>query len=103
PLMSDVLSACHYPSPFPDQCATAPSVTVGLGTDRTLPPGSYGNVTVFSAGSRSGRVILTGGDYFLCNLSAGRNAQILFQGPSTVKIRNEISLGASGYLGPDPT
>src|SRR5438046_1871538 len=38
PLMDDVLSECHYPNPFPDQCATASSVTVDLDSQRTLPP-----------------------------------------------------------------
>ena len=102
PLMDDVLSACHYPSPFPDQCATASPVIVDLDSQRTLPPGTYGNVVVFSAGSRSGRLVLTGGDYLFCSLRAGRSARILFQGPSTVKIQNEVNLGASAYLGPDP-
>src|SRR5437879_1259984 len=60
PLMSDVLSECHYPSPFPDQCATASPVIVDLDSQRTLPPGTYGNVVVFSAGSRSGRLVLRG-------------------------------------------
>jgi hypothetical protein len=102
PLMSDVLSACHYPSPFPDQCATASPVIVDLDSQRTLPPGTYGNVVVFSAGSRSGRLVLTGGDYLFCSLRTSRSARILFQGPSTVKIQNEVSLGATAYLGPDP-
>jgi len=102
PLMSDVLSECHYPSPFPDQCATASPVIVDLDSQRTLPPGTYGNVVVFSAGSRSGRLVLTGGDYLFCSLRAGRSARILFQGRSTVKIQNEVNLGASAYLGPDP-
>ena len=100
--MGDVLAASHYPSPFPDECATASPVIVGLDSQRTLPPGSYGNVIVFSAGSRSGRLILTGGDYFFCSLRTGRSARILFQTPSTVKIRNSLNLGASAYLGPDP-
>src|SRR5438874_4197166 len=102
PLMSDVLSACHYPSPFPGECATASPVIVDLDSQRTLPPGTYGNVVVFSAGDRSGRLVLTGGDYLFCGLRTGRSAQILFQRPSTVNIQNEVSLGASAYLGPDP-
>src|SRR5205814_4323515 len=102
PLMDDVLSECHYPSPFPSQCARASSVIVDLDSERTLPPGTYGNVFVFSAGSRSGRLVLTGGDYLFCSLRAGRSARILIQRPSTVKIQNEVSLGASAYLGPDP-
>src|SRR5207245_121000 len=102
PLMSDVLSECRYPSPFPDQCATASPVIVDLDSQRTLPPGTYGNVVVFSAGSRSGRLVLTGGDYLFCSLRTGRSARILFQGPSTVNIQNEVNLGASAYLGPDP-
>ena len=102
PLMSDVLSACHYPSPFPDQCATASPVIVDLDSQRTLPPGTYGNVVVFSAGSRSGRLVLTGGDYIFCSLRTGRSARILVQRPSTVKIQDEVNLGAGAYLGPDP-
>src|SRR2546427_6879164 len=102
PLMNDVLSECHYPSPFPDQCATASPVIVDLDSQRTLPPGPYGNVVEFSAGSRSGRLVLTGGDYLFCSLRTGRSARILFQGPSTVKIQTEVNLGASAYLGPDP-
>ena len=102
PLMDDVLAACHYPSPFPTQCATASPVIVDLDSQRTLPPGTYGNVVVYSAGSRSGRLVLTGGDYLFCSLRTSRSARILFQGPSTVKIQNEVSLGATAYLGPDP-
>src|SRR5947207_2648349 len=102
PLMSDVLSACHYPIPFPDQCATASPVIVDLDSQRTLPPGTYGNVVVFSAGSRSGRLVLTGGDYIFCSLRTGRSARILVQRPSTVKIQDELNLGAGAYLGPDP-
>src|SRR6266581_4622849 len=71
-------------------------------SERTLPPGTYGNVVVFSAGSRSGRLVLTGGEYLFCGLRAGRSARIFVQRPSTVMIQNEVSLGASAYLGPDP-
>src|SRR5205823_4855283 len=92
----------HCPSPFPDQCATASPVIVDLDSQRTLPPGTYGNVVVFSAGSRSGRLVLTGGEYLFCSLRTGRSARILVQRPSTVMIQNELNLGASAYLGPDP-
>src|SRR5437867_994588 len=102
PLMNDALSECHYPNPFPAQCATASPVIVDLDSERTLPPGTYGNVVVFSAGDRSGRLILTGGEYLFCSLRTGRSARILVRRPSTVMIKNEVSLGAGAYLGPDP-
>src|SRR2546428_13174882 len=103
PIMSDPLAACQYPSPFPDDCTTAPPVLVDRDTERTLAPGSYGDVVMLSSAAQPGRLILTGGDYSFCSLRAGgRSARILFQGPSTVKILNEVNLGASGYLGGDP-
>jgi hypothetical protein len=102
PLMADPLAESGYPAPFPDLCAGAAPVIVTLDTTRTLPPGTYGDVNVFSAGGRVGRLVLTGGDYFFCSLRTGRSAQVLFQGPSTLRVRNLVNLGASAYLGPDP-
>ncbi len=102
PLMADPLAESGYPAPFPDLCAGAAPVTVTLDTTRTLTPGTYGDVNVFSAGGRVGRLVLTGGDYFFCSLRTGRSAQVLFKGPSTLRIRNLVSLGASAFLGPDP-
>src|SRR5437773_10805123 len=49
PLMDDVRSECHYPTPFLSQCATAPSVIVDLDSERTPPPGPSGTLARVSA------------------------------------------------------
>ena len=96
-----VEQACDYPVPFPDCDSTGTlggDVTVGPQEVRRLEPNQYRTVTI-SRGVQPGRVILTGGDYFFCNLRMGRNADLLFDSAAQVFVSGELELGGMSFTG----
>ena len=96
-----VEQACQYPVPFPD-CDSAGTlggdVTVGPREVRRLEPNKYRTVTI-SHGVQPGRVILSGGDYFFCNLRMGRNSDLLFDSAAQVFVAGELELGGMSFSG----
>jgi len=96
-----VEQACDYPVPFPD-CDSAGTlggdVDVGPQEVRRLAPNKYRTVTI-SHGVQPGRVILTGGDYFFCNLRMGRNADLLFDSAAQVFVAGQLELGGMSFTG----
>ena len=96
-----VEQACDYPVPFPDCDSTGTlggDVTVGPQEVRRLEPNQYRTVSI-SRGVQPGRVILTGGDYFFCNLRMGRNADLLFDSAAQVFVSGELELGGMSFTG----
>ncbi|HYV57101.1 MAG TPA: hypothetical protein VE911_06135 [Candidatus Nitrosopolaris sp.] len=96
-----VEQACDYPVPFPD-CDSAGTlggdVTVGPQEVRRLEPNRYRTVTI-SRGVQPGRVILSGGNYYFCNLRMGRNADLLFDSAAQVFVAGELELGGMSFTG----
>jgi hypothetical protein len=104
----DVLAACEYPDPFPS-CG-GPNIEVQRGQTVVLPPGSYGKVSVRGS-PNPGTLVFDGpGDYQLCDLSAGRKADVLFRSavPGRVNVyvvggtSSDPEVGNSAFVGPEP-
>jgi hypothetical protein len=96
-----VEQACDYPVPFPNCDGTGSlggDVLVGPGEVRRIEPNRYRTVSI-SRGVQPGRVILTGGDYFFCNLHMGRNADLLFDSAAQVFVAGDLELGGMSFNG----
>jgi hypothetical protein len=101
PIVASGSAACGFPATFPACDSTRPK-TVGAGGTLTLGPGTYGAVVIEGGGGGSGRLVLTGGSYTFCSLRAARGATIAFQGPSTVAVNGNVTLGNGTTAGPAP-
>jgi hypothetical protein len=85
--------------PIPAFTCGAPDVTVpehGLGGP--LPPGSYGNLTIFPAG----HLILDPGTFAFCSAKLGKDAVVITTGgtPTTINVAGRFRLQDGGLLGP---
>src|SRR5262249_56062401 len=85
PLVPDVESSpiCDLPeqfSKFP-KCDDSAPVTVDAGTEQSLPPGTYGDLTV-----NGGTLQLTGGDYVFCNVTTNNGSRVIAAAPSTLLV-----------------
>jgi hypothetical protein len=75
------------------------NITVAQNSNRTLPPGSYGDIEI----KKNGRLILTGGTYHLKSITAGEDTRILVQSASEIRIADKFSSGEGSYIGPEDT
>ncbi len=100
PIVMNPTAACGFPVSFP-ACNSGNRVTVVDGATQQLAPdpANFGDVEVLSGG----QLVLTGGNYVFCSLNAGRNAEILVRGPSTVDIVGDVNLSNAVFLGGDPS
>jgi uncharacterized protein YycO/photosystem II stability/assembly factor-like uncharacterized protein len=73
-------------------------VEVKQNKDATLTPGAYRDVQI----QQKGKLTFTGGVYELRSLDAGQNANIYFQGPTTLLVNDKFSLDQKSYFGPAP-
>jgi len=48
-------------------------------------------------------LILTGGIYHVSSLDIRSNTRVIFQGPSELRVKNEIDADARTFIGPDPS
>ncbi|HYR96472.1 MAG TPA: hypothetical protein VEM57_07020 [Candidatus Binatus sp.] len=102
PIMSDVATACGFPSPFPD-CDDRAPVNIRLGQIEMLHPGAYGDVRVMGGAGKSAMLVLPSGTYDFCSLTTGRGAELLFDGPAKVNVRGFLELGTGTFTGPVPS
>ncbi len=84
---------------LPDITPGDEDVVVKQGKSLTLEPGHYHKITV----GNKATLILTGGIYHVSTLDIGVRAKVLFQGPSEVRVQDEMETGSRTYLGPDPS
>jgi hypothetical protein len=105
PMFESLAAECHFPSPAELACAPGFQDDVVVDHDEVrddLEPGKpYGNLVVQGGGAGPGVLKLAAGTYHFCNVRVGRNAKILFQGPSTVTIAGSSRVSNAAYIGPD--
>jgi len=101
PLIADLASACGFPDEFPD-CTGGPSVDDPAGTERTLPPGVYGDVDVGGAATRHGRLVLTGGRYVFCSLPTRRGSIVEADSASQLFVAGNVTIGSKSHVDPAP-
>jgi RHS repeat-associated protein len=64
----------------------------------TLDPGSYGLLK-----ARNGSTVtFSGGTYDFSEWDVGENVQLLFQGPSEIRVSGKLAVEQGSYLGPEP-
>lgn len=95
PLALPVLTLPALPSIMPG----TQDVELKQKATRTLAPGSYGKITV----KEGGTLVLTGGVYHVDTLDIRGKTDILFRGPSQLRVKNEMDTDAGTYIGPDPS
>ncbi|NND73700.1 MAG: hypothetical protein HKN44_01730 [Ilumatobacter sp.] len=74
----------------------ADDVAVGVNATEFLAPGEHGAVTI----AKGGTLILTGGEYHIRSLVAGRDASIEFEGATDLKVAERFEMGQNGQVGP---
>jgi hypothetical protein len=84
---------------FKSSSAGTENIVVPQNGQQILQPGSYGDILV----RMNGRLILTGGEYNINNLTVGDDNQIIFQSRSEVKIAGKFDSGQGSYIGPEDT
>jgi hypothetical protein len=82
---------------FPAITPGTTDITVANGQTMTLAPGNYHNITV----GDSATLILSGGIYHILTLDVRQGGKLLFQGPSEMRIKNEMDSDADVTIGPD--
>jgi len=98
PLIAAPAAACGYPTPFPPCDANRP-VSVGAGTTRVLPPGTYGSLYV-SGGSSPGSVVLSSGTYVFCSVRTGRGVGVAASGAADVFVTGDVNIGPDTATAP---
>ena len=95
----DLGRACGFPT-TPIQCGAPTGILVGPGETTTIPPGTYGDVTLRSAAGATATLVLQGGEYTFCSLRTSPDTRVVFNAAATVRVANEIHLGDRTILGP---
>ena len=72
-------------------------IDVPQGGSDTATPDAYDLIKV----RKNGTLILSAGDYDLRELDGGVNASFLFQGPSTLRIKERFAISKNSFFGPD--
>lgn len=99
----DAAQQCGFPLSFQPSADPAGDVLVEPGETRTLSPGAYRDVRVRGAAGGAGALVFTGGAYDLRSLRAYQRAQILFAGPTTLRVAGDfLRIGDLSFIGPKP-
>lgn len=104
-LTGSLASNCGFPGAFP-VCDLAQPVTVDAGMTLSLPPGTYGNVTVKGGYDafllpNPGILQLQGGSYTFCNVKLSRFAEVRALAPVTVNVDGKLKMASDNFFGPD--
>jgi hypothetical protein len=103
----DLATACGFPTPFP-ACDPGQSLVVAAladcpvgdqapGNQRCdLPPGVYGDLEVRDKGA----LMLTGGEYVVCDFTIGKNAEVLADAASVVQVSGSVRISNDSNFGP---
>ncbi|MFN8542944.1 MAG: DUF3604 domain-containing protein [Candidatus Binatia bacterium] len=97
PPIGDVARDCGLPASFPG-CAGGAAVVVAAGGSRTLPPGTYGDVTV-RGGKMGGTLDLAGGSYVFCSLKVLRGAKVVAHAPVRMSVAGTMLLARASSIG----
>ncbi len=74
----------------------AGDVDVPKNQSLVLPPGDYGHVTV----GKAANIRFTGGVYNVRSIDAGKQSELLFEGPAEVRVAERIKTNKNFYTGP---
>ncbi len=80
----------HYFAPVPSFTVGSTDYSYGAGDDATLAAGSYGKIQIGS----TGKLTLTGGTYYLDELTTNAQGKIIVTAATTLFIKSAFSLGA---------
>lgn len=97
PVIANPAVDCGYPAPFPACAPSAPPIEVPAGGQQQLAPGVYGEVSVTGRGT----LTLGGGDYVFCSLRVGRNANLLVNGKSNIRVSDDLTLAHGSHTAPN--
>jgi hypothetical protein len=75
------------------------NINVPQNEEYTLQPGSYNDIEV----KKNGKLIFTGGEYHINNITLGDNNQAVFQSSSEVRIAGKFDSGQGSYVGAQDT
>ncbi len=82
----------------PSDIISADDVNVRPNKSLVLAPGDYRDLRVWSRAT----VVFTGGVYNFNDVAFANNTQLVFQGPTEVRIAKRFALGNNSYIGPAP-
>jgi hypothetical protein len=105
-LSGTIASNCGFPGSFP-VCDLFTPVSVSAGTTTSLPPGTYGNLTVEGGYDPTtllpnpGILQLQGGSYTFCNVKLSRFAELRALAPVTINVNGNLKMQGTNYFGPD--
>jgi hypothetical protein len=104
-LTGSLATNCGFPGSFP-VCDLFTPVTVDAGTTLSLPPGTYGHLTVKGGYDvfllpNPGILQLQGGSYTFCNVKLSRFAEVRALAPVTVNVDGKLKMTAENFFGPD--
>jgi hypothetical protein len=104
-LTGSLATNCGFPGSFP-VCDLFAPITVPAGTTVSLPPGTYGHLTVQGGYDpmllpNPGIVELQGGSYTFCNVKMSRFSEIRALAPVAVYVGGKLKMQAENFLGPD--
>jgi len=106
PLIPNLASACAFPPPIACNPALPPLIVshnqlLELKPTPANPNNVYGDLVVQGGGAGAATLKLAG-DYTFCNIRVGRNGNILFTGPSTVRVQGSVRFSNASAIGPNP-